>query len=106
MQMESILTFAFNSAKGAPISLLSNAEARKLATHTVEPHVPRGKTKPGTTFTLRIRVDEHGKLVRVLNLKGAPPELYEAGEKALQQWRFRPYLRDGKPDLFDADIEI
>jgi hypothetical protein len=106
MQMESILTFAFNSAKGAPISLLSNAEARKLATHTVEPHVPCGKAKPGTTFTLRIRVDERGKLVRVLNVKEAPPKLYEAGEKALQQWRFRPYLREGKPDLFDANIEF
>jgi len=104
MQMESILTFAFNAAKGAPILLLSNAQARKLATHVVEPHVPRGKAAPGTTFTLRIRVDEHGKLVRVLNLKGAPLELYDAGEKALQQWRFRPYIRGGKPDVFDADI--
>ena len=104
MQMESILTFAFNAPKGAPIPLLSNAESRKLATHAVEPHVPRGKAAPGTTFTLRIRVDEHGKLVRVLNPKGAPPDLYQAAEKALQQWRFRPYLRDGKPDLFEADI--
>jgi hypothetical protein len=104
MQMESILTFAFNVAKGAPIPLLSNAQARKLATHVVEPHVPRGKAKPGSTFTLRIRVDEHGNLVRVLNLKGAPSELYDACEKALQEWRFRPYIREGKPDLFDADI--
>lgn len=104
MQMESVLTFAFQTKLGTPIPLLSNAEARKLATHVVEPRVPRGKA-PGTkTFTLRIRVDEQGKLVRVLNLKNAPPALYTAGEKALQQWHFRPYLRDGKPDLFDADI--
>jgi hypothetical protein len=106
MQMESILSFAFNAAKGAPIPLLSNTEARKLATHTVEPRVARGKTKLGTTFTLRIRVDEHGKLVRVLNPKSVAPELYQAGEKALEQWRFRPYIRNGKPDLFDADIEF
>ena len=104
MQMESILTFAFNAVKGAPIPLLSNAQGRRLATHVVEPHVPRGKARAGTTFTLRIRVDERGKLVRVLNPKGAAPELYQAGEKALQQWRFRPYMRNGKPDLFDADI--
>jgi outer membrane biosynthesis protein TonB len=103
MQMESILTFAFTAAKGAPIPLLSNSQARKLAAHVVEPHVARGQAARGT-FTLRIRVDEHGKLVRVLNPKGAPPELYQAGEKALQQWRFRPYRNDGKPDLFDADI--
>jgi hypothetical protein len=104
MQMESILTFAFNAAKGAPIPLLSNAQVRKLASHTVEPHLPRGKAKPGSTFTLRIRVDQHGKPVRVLNLKGAAPELYRAGEKALHGWRFRPYINGGKPDLFDADV--
>ena len=55
---------------------------------------------------LRIRVDEHGKLVRVLNPKNAPPELYKAGEKALQQWKFRPYVHDGKADIFDADIDF
>ena len=104
MQMESVLTFAFQTKMGTPIPLLSNAEARKLATHVVEPRVPRGKSSGKKTFTLRIRVDEQGKLVRVLNLKNAPPALYTAGEKALQQWQFRPYLRDGKPDLFDADI--
>lgn len=104
MQMESVLTFAFQTAMGTPIPLLSNAEARKLATHMVEPHVPRGKASGKKTFTLRIRVDEQGKLVRALNLKNAPPTLYTAGKKALQQWRFRSYVRDGKPDMFDADI--
>ena len=100
MQMQSVLTFAFDAMQGSPIPLLSNTEARKLATHEVDPRVPKG-TQP---FTLRIRVDEHGKLVRVLNLNNAPPDLYSAGEKALQQWKFRPYVHDGKPDIFDADI--
>lgn len=100
MQMESVLTFAFDAMQGAPIPLLSNTEARKLSSRVVEPRLKKG-TSP---FTLRIRVDEHGKLVRVLNLKNAPPELYSAGEKALQQWKFRPYVHDGRPDIFDADI--
>lgn len=104
MQMEAVLTFAFQTKMGTPISLLSNAEARKLATHVVEPRIPPGKAAGSKRFTLRIRVDEQGKLVRVLNLKNAAPALYSAGEKALQQWHFRPYVRDGKPDLFDADI--
>lgn len=104
MQMESVLTFAFQAAMGPPIPFLSNAEARKLATDVVEPRLSRGKAPGMKTFTLRIRVDEQGKLVRVLNLKNAPPELYRTGEKALQQWRFHPHLHDGKPDMFDADI--
>ena len=100
MQMESVLTFAFDARQGAPIPLLSNIEARKLATHAVEPRLP----KRTAAFTLRIRVDEHGNLVRVLNLKNVPPNLYSAGEKALQQWKFQPYSHDGKADIFDADI--
>lgn len=102
MQMESVLTFAFEAVQGAPIPLLSNAEARKLAMHAVEPRLPKGTS----AFTLRIRVDEQGKLVRVLNPKNVSPELYKEGEKALRQWKFRPYVHDGKVDIFDADIEF
>lgn len=100
MQMQSVLTFAFDTMQGAPLPLLSNTEARKLAMHTVEPRLPKGTA----AFTLRIRVDEHGKLVKVLNPNNAPAELYSEAEKALQQWKFRPYVHDGKADIFDADI--
>ena len=33
-----------------------------------------------------------------------PGALFLAAYKALTQWRFRPYLRDGKPDVYAADI--
>ena len=102
MQMQSVLTFAFDAMQGAPIALLSHTEARKLATHVVEPRLKKGTP----AFTLRIRVDEQGRLVRVLNPKNVPPELFKTGEKALQQWKFRPYVHDGKADIFDADIEF
>jgi TonB-like protein len=106
MQMESVLTFAFNAVMGPPIPLLSNAAARKLATRVVEPRMmpPPGKAHRAARFTLRIRVDEQGRLVRVQNLQNANPVLAAAGERALKQWQFRPYLRDGSPDRFDADI--
>ena len=106
MQMESVLTFAFNAMMGAPIPLLSNAAARKLATHIVEPTVPPGRAAKGTRFTLRIRVDEQGKLVRVQNPQNVKAVLATAGERALKQWQFHPYLRDGRPDRFDADIVL
>lgn len=104
LQMESELTFAFDTMMGEPIPLLSNAAARKLAIHVVEPKIPSAKALKGTNVTVRIRVDEQGRLVRVENLKGANPAQAAAAERALKQWRFRPYLRNGKPDLFDADI--
>lgn len=104
MQMESVLTFAFNAVMGPPIPLLSNAAARKLATHIVEPSLAPGKAPKATRFTLRIRVDVQGRLLRVQNLQNANPVLAAVGERALKQWQFRPYLRDGSPDRFDADI--
>jgi hypothetical protein len=103
-QMEAVLTFAFDAMMGAPIPLLSNAEARRLATHVTEPRLASGKAAPGTKWTMRIRVDEQGHLLRVLNLKNAKPALATAAERALKQWQFRPYQHDGKADLFDADI--
>jgi len=104
MQMETVLNFAFNAMLGEPIPLLSNAAARKLAAHPVEPHFKPGDASPGTKFSLRVRVDETGKIASIKNLSNAAAPLVSAAERALGQWRFRPYQRDGKPDKFDADI--
>ncbi len=104
MQMESVLSFAFNTVMGRPISLLSNAAARKLASHVVEPHLHGSGTVKPSQLTIRIRVDEHGTVLQVLNTSNAAPAIFAAAERSLKQWRFRPYLRDGNPDRFDADI--
>src|ERR1700722_6135295 len=41
----------------------------------------------------------------VLEIRVTPPiSLFMVAYPALRQWRFRPYLGDGKPDLFGADI--
>ena len=40
----------------------------------------------------------------VTNLKNVKPVLYDAAVKALKQWEFNPYVKDGKPDRFDADL--
>ena len=103
-QMEAVLTFAFATRIENPIPVLSDAEARKLATRVVEAVVPMGKARKGTKFSLRISVDEAGKVLAVLNQDKVAPALYTAGVAALKQWRFRPYMNQGKPDRFYADI--
>ena len=103
-QMEALLTFAFTTRIENPIPVLNNAEARKLATRVVEPVVAPGKARKGTRFTLRISVDEAGKVQAVLNPNSVAPALYSAGAAALKKWRFRPYLNKGKPDRFYADV--
>jgi hypothetical protein len=103
-QMEAVLTFAFSTRIENPIPVLSDAQARKLATRVVEAVVPAGKARKGTRFSLRVAVDEAGKVQAVLNQNKVAPALYTAGVAALKQWRFRPYMNNGKPDRFYADI--
>jgi hypothetical protein len=103
-QMEAVLTFAFSTRIENPIPVLSDAEARKLATRVVEAVVPAGKAHKGSKFNLRISVDEAGKLQAVINQNKVEPPLYTAGAAALKQWRFRPYINNGKPDRFYSDI--
>jgi hypothetical protein len=103
-QMEAVLTFAFATRIENPIPVLSDAEARKLATRVVEPVIPAGKARKGTKFALRISVDEAGNVQSVLNQDKVAPALYTAGTAALKQWRFRRYMNHGKPDRFYADI--
>jgi TonB-like protein len=103
-QMEAVLTFAFSTRIENPIPVLSDAQARKLATRVVEPVVPAGKARKGTKFILRIAVDEAGKAQTVQNQNKVGPALYTAGVAALKQWRFHPYMNNGKPDRFYADI--
>jgi hypothetical protein len=103
-QMEAVLTFAFATKIENPIPVLQDAEARKLATRTVEPVVAPGKGHRGERFMLRISVDAAGKLQSIQNPNNAAPALYSAGSAALKQWRFRPYMNHGKPDRFYADI--
>jgi hypothetical protein len=103
-QMEALLTFAFTTRIENPIPVLNDAEARKLATRLVEPVVPPGNARKGTRFTLRISVDEAGKLQAVLNPNTVAPALYSAGAAALKKWRFHPYLNKGKADRFYADV--
>ena len=106
MQMESVLTLGFEAKQGPPIPVLSNAEARKLATHVLEPRVKPGAAARGTKFTLRAVVDEQGKLLDVRNLSKVKPVLFQSGNRALRQWRFRPYVKNGVPDRFYADISF
>jgi len=104
VQVESTLTLAFNTKIGDPIPILTNEEARKLASTIVEPTFPPGIAPPGTEVKIQIGVALDGSVKGAGNPDNAPTQLFLAAYGAVRQWRFRPYLRDGKPGLFGADI--
>lgn len=103
VQTETVLTLAFNTRVGDPIPILSDKEARDLATNIVEPVFPPDAAK-GTEVKVQIGVSLDGTINGAGNPYNVPTPLFMAAYGALTKWHFRPYLRDGKPDLFGADI--
>lgn len=106
VQVEALLGIPFQTTldpvKSLPI--LSDSEARKLATNAVDPVFPPGAAAPGTEFTVQISVDETGKYTGVQNTHNIPSAVFLAISGALAQWRFNPWVKDGKPQYFHADL--
>jgi len=106
VQVESFLRFSFHtsvdSSKTPP--LLSDTEARKLATGIVEPVFPPGSAPKGTEFVVQISVDETGKLTGVGNPSNLSTPIFLAIDAAVAKWHFKPYEKDGKPQYFHANL--
>jgi len=83
VQVESILTFAFSSKVEDAVTILSDADARKLATHTVEPQIVAGAAAEGTSFTVRVLVSADGKLLTVENPNNVPAAFFFARKQCL-----------------------
>jgi len=105
-QVESILTFAFDTKIENPFPVLSDEEGRKQAASFVEPTFRPGTAPSGTTFVVRISVDETGKVMGVVNTANVPTPLLLAVNAASHQWKFNPLIRDGKPTQFHADMKF
>jgi hypothetical protein len=105
VQAEGTLNFNVDTRAAGPKDVLSDAEARKLATNIVEPVVPAGSVAPGTPYKIWIAVDSDGLVIEKI-IAEAPPGLFEPVNKALQQWRFKPLMVDGKPQPYRALLEL
>lgn len=55
--------------------------------------------------TLQAEVDPEGK-VRAVKVVSGNRELAAAALRAVRQWRYRPYLRDGRPVATETNIQI
>jgi len=103
VQVESVITLAFNTKIGDPIAILSDEDARKLATRVVQPAFPAGAVS-GTVVKIQIGVALDGTVTGASNSYNAPTPLFLAAYNAVRHWQFRPYMKDGTPDPFGADI--
>jgi hypothetical protein len=116
VQVESILTFAFNSAIADPIPVLEGQEGEKFVLARVEPVWPAGFAPAGTPVIVTIGVNENGEsrgLVFVTSdaanqemVTKKIPMIEIPLQQALKQWRFQPYIRNGKATEYQAKFTL
>ena len=90
-----------------PVRVGSRVMANKLV-HKVEPETPGrpGSSRPLDQFILSIVVDKDGEVqeVKVLQGAGDHPPSNSAVPDAVSQWRYEPFLLDGKPVLVRTTV--
>jgi hypothetical protein len=107
VQVDSRVTFPFEvqiDPNARPLPLLSDPEVRSLATRVVEPIFPPGNGYSGTQIVAHISVDETGKLTGFGMTPSLEGPVFAAVYSAMMQWHFAPYIKDGKPQYFHADV--
>ncbi len=87
--------------------ILSSKGAEKRLAHSVPPKYPAEARSAGAegTVVLKEVVDEDGKVVGVRLVEGNV-ELATAAMQAVKQWRYRPYVRDGKAQAFQTVVIV
>jgi TonB family protein len=87
--------------------ILSSKGAEKRLTHSVQPKYPASVRLSGAeeTMVLKTLVDESGKVAGARLVEGNAA-LAESAIKAVKQWRYRPYIRDGKALSFQTIVLI
>ncbi len=86
--------------------ILSSKGAEKRLSHSVPPKYPAEASSAAQgTIVLKEVVDEAGKVDGVRLVEG-DATLAAAAIQAVKQWRYRPYLRDGKVQSFQTIVII
>jgi protein TonB len=85
--------------------ILSSKGAEKRLVQSVPPKYPVDARSAQGTVVLKAVVDETGK-VEGLRLVEGNATLATAAIQAVKQWRYRPYVRDGKTQAFQTVVIV
>lgn len=105
VQIDGGLGFAFETTIADPLPHLSDEEVRALASNTVEPRWPKWSVHPGDVVTVEISVNEQGKLTGS-SFPGGATAAQLTADGALAHWKFRPLIKDGKPQYFHGTVKF
>ena len=86
---------------------VSGAVMEALVIHKVDAEYPEeARTMHATgNVTVAITIDRQGNVTRAALIKGNAV-LADAAEKAVKQWKYRPYVVNGNPVEVIAPIEV
>ncbi|MFY9645681.1 MAG: energy transducer TonB [Terriglobales bacterium] len=85
---------------------ISTGVSSALAEKKILPDVADLKgTKLDSTVIVRVLVDKNG-VVRCADPVSGDAGLFQRSTDAAQQWRFKPFLLNGQPLLFESQIEF
>jgi len=98
VQINALVTFKFNATQDQAKALptLSDFEVRKLAAYTAAPSFPRDTPGELKAVIIKISLDETGKLTGAGPASEMPKDVFLAVYQAVAQWRFHPYVVNGK----------
>lgn len=87
--------------------VLSSKGAEKRLVHSVQPTYPAGASshQVPATMVLKAFIDEHGNVAGATIVKG-DTALATAAISAVKQWRYNPYIRDGKAQPFQTVVIV
>ena len=85
----------------------AHAQDQQVPTSTVPPAYPLAAKAKGMEGTVILKgiIDETGA-VHDLQVVSGPAELRQAAINAVAQWKYHPYLRNGKPTPVDTTIVV
>ena len=83
--------------------ILSSKGAENRLIHSVQPSFPTAARPAEGTIVLKAVIDETGTVTGARVVEGNPA-LAKAAVSAVRQWRYRPYVRDGKAMSFQTVV--
>ena len=86
---------------------ISSGAAQKLIVRKVNPTYPREARKQDIqgVVLLHVKIDKEGNVVHIELIRG-DPMLASAALKAVQRWKYKPYLLNGTPVEVDTQVQI
>ncbi|HLM81950.1 MAG TPA: energy transducer TonB [Terriglobales bacterium] len=85
---------------------ISTGVSEGLAEKKILPDVADLKgAKVDSTVIIRVLVDKNG-VVRCADPVSGDASLFQRSTEAAQQWRFKPFLLNGQPLIFESQIEF